>query len=281
MNINKNILFYGTCQSLAVKTILNLNNNDFNQYHIQCYSTDITHDEFDKILKVCDYIITQPIPDNYRDKIYLSTQYIINNCKKDCKIIIYQRQYFNLYYFDTTYKNFNGDILHLPNDYHYNELINYYKNNKSIIEYIDQVVNNINFKSKEELEEIANNSISYLIEKDKHIIDKYLVNDNIHYISIVNYIKNNYKKKLLFYSMNHPTKILLQPICKKITEILNIENTIDYNIDPLNNPRCILYKCVENILDFKISNDNVILSDKTNINDIIQLYYDTYNNIGF
>lgn len=281
MNTKKNILFYGTCQSLAVKTILNLNDNYFNQFHVQCYSTDITKNDFDNILKDCDIIITQPIPDNYREKEYLSTDYIINNCKKDCITIIYQRQYFNFYYFDSTYKNFNNSVLHQPNDYHYNELINYYKNNLSINSYIDNIINNVNFKSKQELEIIADESIQYLIQKDKHIVDKYVINNNIHYISIANYIRNNYKKELLFFSMNHPTKKLLQPICKKILQILNIDDTINYNIDPLNSPRCILYKCIENVIDFKISNDNIILNDKTNLTDIIQLYYDTYKNIQF
>jgi hypothetical protein len=233
-----------------------------------------------EILKKCDIIVTQPVPKKYRNLEYLSTEYIINNCKKNCNIIIYQRQYFNFYYYDTIYKQFNGDTLHKPNDYHYNEMINYYKNNKSINDYINDVVNNKNLKSSDELEKIALDSIKYLIEKDKDIVKELVKNENIKYISIVDYIKDNYKKKLLFYSMNHPTKILLQLICEKIVKILNIKNTINYDIDPLNNPRCLLYKCIQNNVDFDISKENVLLSNKSTPEEITKLYYDVYKSIN-
>jgi hypothetical protein len=275
-----NILFYGTCQSKAIKSVLNLN-KEYNQYHIQCYNTDITHENFDNIINKCDIIITQPIPDNYRDKIYLSTNYIIQNCKKNCKILIYQRQYLNFYYFDTSYKQFNGDTLHKPIDYHYNEMINCYKNNLSIEYYINNIVNNKNYKTKEELEQIVNTSIKYLREKDKEIVNNYVKSDNIKYIPVVDYIVDNYKNKLLFYSMNHPTKFTLQFICEKIIELLNIKNTINYNIDPLNDPRCIIYKCIENVVNFDVSNNNIITCNKNSLETITQLYYDTYTNIKY
>ncbi len=285
-----NILFYGTCQALAIKEILNLSNDKYIQHHIQCYSTEYTKKEIDEILNKCDIIITQPIPDYYRDVIYLSTSYLISNCKKNCNIIIYQRQYFDFYYFDTTYYEFNGDTLHEPNDYHYKSMINYYKNGKSCNDYINEIVDNNLLKNKNELDDIANNSIKYLIDKDIEIINKYFDTKlcdknkkcrNLHYIPVVDYIKDNYRNRLLFYSMNHPTKILLQYIAENIINILDIENTINYNIDPLDNPRCILYSCIKNAVNFDISYDknNIILGDKEKINDIVGLYYDTYNKI--
>ena len=276
----KNVLFYGTCQSKGVMDVLNLSENEFVIYHIQCYSTEITKEELNNILSICDIIITQPIPDYYRNKNYLSTSYIINNCKKDCKIVIYQRQYFNFYYYDTLYYKYNNDVLHVPNDYHYQEMINYYKNNKNIEDYINEIVHNKNIKSKDELEYIANESIQFLYDRDKEIINQYLKNDNIYYISIVQYIKDNYKNNLLFYSMNHPTKILLQYICNEIVQKLNLKNSINYDIDPLNEPKCILYDCIQNAVNFDISNQNVTLSGNNDIFSIVNLYYDTYKSIS-
>jgi hypothetical protein len=298
----KNILFYGTCQSKGVMDVLNLSENEFVIYHIQCYNTEITKEELNNILSICDIIITQPIPDYYRNKKYLSTSYIINNCKKDCKIVIYQRQYFNFYYYDTLYYKYNNDVLHVPNDYHYQEMINYYKNNKNIEDYINEIIHNKNIKSKDELEYIANESIQFLYDRDKEIINQYIKNDNrmnlsnqkmdkellseskvkenIYYISIVQYIKDNYKNKLLFYSMNHPTKILLQYICNEIVQKLNLKNSINYDIDPLNEPKCILYDCIQNAVNFDISNENITLSGNNDIFSIVKLYYDTYNSIS-
>ena len=274
-----NVLFYGTCQSKGVMDILNLSDDEFIKHHIQCYNTDITKNELNNILSICDIIITQPIPDYYRNKDYLSTTYLINNCKKDCKIVIYQRQYFNFYYYDTLYYKHNIDVLHVPNDYHYQEMINYYKNNKSIEDYINEIVYNKNLKSKDELEYIANESIQYLFDKDKEIINQYLKKSNIYYISIVQYIKDNYKNKLLFYSMNHPTKILLQYICYEIIKKLNLKNSINHEIDPLNEPKCILYKCIQNIVNFDISNHDISLCGNNDIHSIVKLYYDTYKSI--
>jgi len=290
-----NILFYGTCQSKAIKDILNFNSNNFTQHHIQCYSTNISKDDFDNILKICDIIITQPIPDNYRDKDYLSTTYMINNCKTNCKVLIYQRQYFNFYYYDTIYYKYKEDVLHRPNDYHYKEMIEYHKQKKSVEDYLKEIVYNKNLKSKEELEFIANDSIKYLHDRDNDIINKYINpyrgNNyrNIQYVSVVNYIKDNYKNKLLFYSMNHPTKILLQFVANEIIKKLNnvfvdghlseisVDNSINYNIDPLNEPKCIIYSCIQNAVNFDISKEQFALCDKHDAESITRLYYDTYN----
>lgn len=77
-------------------------------HHIECYSTNIDQAEFTYLINKCDIIITQPIQDNYRNKSYLSTSYIINNKKSECKIILFDSCYFSFYYFDLTYKIFNG-----------------------------------------------------------------------------------------------------------------------------------------------------------------------------
>jgi hypothetical protein len=291
------VLFYGTCQSQGIKDVLNLSNDDYIQYHIQCYNTDISKEALDNILNICDIIITQPIPDNYRDVDYLSTTYLINNCKKDCMIVIYQRQYFNFYYYDTIYYTIDNNVLHEPNDYHYQEMINYYKKNSEnenlIKGFIKDIVSNNKLKTKKELDYIANESIQFLFDRDRDIKNKYLKNlskrsgdkelcskENIIYISIVNFIKNNYKDKLLFYSMNHPTKVLLQYIAEEILKKINLKTNINYDIDPLNEPKCILYSCIQNAVNFDISNEKVALGDRTSVESVIDLYYDTYRKIG-
>jgi hypothetical protein len=89
-------------------------------------------------------------------------------------------------------------------------------NNKSIDDYINNYVNNQSLFSSEELEQIANESIYQLYIRQQANIEKYKPYENIHVISCVHYIKYNYKDKLLFYSMNHPSKYLIQYICKEI-----------------------------------------------------------------
>ena len=81
--------------------------------------------------------------------------------------------------------------------------------------------------------------------------------------------------------MNHPSKHVIQFICKEIIDILQIKNTINYEIDILNNPKCILYKCISKNVNFDINTHTALTSGITDINKIAQMYFDTYKTIGF
>lgn len=272
------ILFYGNCQANAVLKTLNLSNR-YNIIHIECWNNNLNKQQFTNIIKKCDVIITQAISDDYRDVDYLSTSYIIKNKKLDCKLIIFDSCYFNFYYFDLTYKMFNNDILHKPIDYHYNKMIECYNNNNSIEYYITHFVNNLDLKTSEELDTIAQNSLDELQNRHKTNKEKYN-GKYIYVIGTYEYIKNNYKDKLLFYSMNHPTKYVIQIICEEIINILQIQNSIDYNIDTLENTKCILYKCISKNVNFDINNCNALTLGITDIDKITHLYYDTYKKLG-
>jgi hypothetical protein len=274
-----NVLFYGNCQTFAILNTLNLNKT-YNIFHVECWKNDIEKTSFTDIIKKSDIIITQPINDNYRDVDYLSTSYIINNKKPHCKLIIFDSCYFNFYYFDLSYKHFNNDILHKPIDYHYNTMIECYNNNKSVEYYINNFVNNVDLKTTDELETIAENSLQELENRYKDNKKKYS-DEHMYVIGTHEYIKNNYKNKLLFYSMNHPTKYVMQFICEQIINILNIENTINYNIDILDNPKCILYKCISKVVNFDLNNHTPLTLSINNNEKITQLYYNTYKDIGF
>jgi hypothetical protein len=273
-----NILFYGNCQLFAVLKTLNLNKT-YKVFHVECWSSDIIKKQyFTDTIQKCDVIITQPINDNYRDVDYLSTSYIIKTKKPNSKLIIFDSCYFNFYYFDLKYINFNNELLRKPIDYHYNKMIECYINNKSVEHYITHVVNNVDLKSSKELDTIAQNSIEELYNRYQNNKEKYN-QENTYLIATYDYIKNNYKNKLLFYSMNHPTKYVIQFICEQIINILQIQNSIDYKIDILNTPKCILYKCISKNVNFNINKEEVLTLDIRNIKEITQLYYDTYKKI--
>ncbi len=274
-----NILFYGNCQMYAVLKTLKLS-KEFNIFHIECWSDNIDKQYFTDIIKKCNIIITQPINDNYKNVDYLSTSFIIKNKNTDCKLIIFDSCYFNFYYFDLTYKMFNNEILHKPIDYHYNKMIECYINNYSKKYYITHFVNNLDLKSSEELEMIAQNSLNELKNRNENNLKTY--NDkNMYVIGTYEYVKNNYKDKLLFYSMNHPTKYLIQFICEKIIDILQIPNNIDYNIDLLASTKCILYKCISKNVNFNINNHGALTLGIKDIKKITELYYNKYKEIGF
>jgi hypothetical protein len=273
-----NILFYGNCQIGAIASTLCLCEEKYQTTSIPCFDTDIDEMTFLNHISFSDLIITQLIRDNYREKHYLSTSYIIKNARSTTKIIILDSCYFNFYYVDLKYVHIDGVQFANPNAYHHKMMIEYYKNKESPNKYIEDIVNNPNLVSKEELETTANNSLNELNKRANAARVKYKM-DNLYLISIHDFVKSNYKEKLLFYSMNHPTKYVLQYLCHEIIKCANIDNTIDYNIDPLHNPKCILYACVQQNVNFDISKHRPLIDSQTDILAAVNKYYSAYDKI--
>jgi len=270
-----NILFYGNCQPNALRVMLNMMKHDY----ICCHNTYITESELLDKLGKYDIIITQPITDNYRSKPYLSTNFVVAHCKKDCKIIMVDVMYFDFYYVDLTYTRFNNSLLQNPSDYHYTFMLECYKNGKDISYYINNIVNNIYFKPASEIEDIANESLNELKRRYEENREKY-VGSNIYFIYTGDYIRANYKHKLLFYSMNHPSKYVLQFVGESILNLLDIPTTtINYDTDPLSSIKCIMYKCIQPCVFFDINKCEPYMYKTNNIQDICELYYNVYNEI--
>lgn len=279
------ILFYGNCQLHAVYETLNLSHELYKVHNIPCWTTTTTQEEFTNIVRICDIIVTQPIQDKYRDLDYLNTKYIMEHASKKCKIIIFDSCHFDFYYFDLTYTTFEENSLKKPIDYHYHKMMQYYREEKSQETYLKEIVENKELKTKEELEAIAEASLQELQKRFHKTKEKY-DQENIYLITIHDYVKNNYKEKLLFYSMNHPTKYVIQYICEEICKIAGWSNSINYNHDILSNPKCILYKCVQNAVNFDVEKHTPFIfipeiGNKKNYVDITNLYYETYKEIGF
>jgi len=258
-----NILFYGNCQLEQIMKVLQLNNN-YNTIFIECFTTCLTDLEFDKILKKSDIIITQPIHNNYRNMYYLSSNYIVNKCKKDSTIIFVNNCYFNFYHFDLKY-NKSSNII----NYHHTNIIDCINNNKDSDYYENVYVKNENLKTFDELNTIFNNNIIEL--KNRYMEMLQYSKHNTNFIPIVDFIKNNYKENLLFYTFNHPSKYLLQYIAREIIKILNIEDTINYDLDPFNKDRYILYKCIQKMVNFNIKNYTPLVNNKNTIKEIYEM----------
>jgi hypothetical protein len=241
------ILFYGNCQIEAICKTLNFNSNKYESCIIKCYEDNITQQSFTDRLKTTDIVITQPISDNYLGKEYLSTNYIVRNCNPNCKVIILPSYHFNFYYFDVCSRNKIAG----PSDYHYTNMIECYKQGKSVDDYLEHYVNNPHLKSKEELEKIAEDSLKELDDRYNDSQKYKLLNANVVTLPICKFIRENYKRTLLFHTTNHPTNILFHHICHEILNVLQIENTMDYWSDFLSHTiRNIMYKCVEQVINF-------------------------------
>jgi len=280
--MKKNILFYGNCQMSPISMILNLDINEYNILTIECFSTQITKVELDNWISKCNIIIMQPIQDNYREKYYLSSNYIILMSNINCQIIFIDNCHFNFYYFDSIIKSYNNNFLCYPSLYHYNSLLDCYKSNYSEEFYINNFVNNYYLKNKYELENLALKGITELRNRYNNMLNykNHYYNKNISCISIADYVENNFKDKLLFYTINHPTKFVLQFVCEKIAEVLPINNIqINYHLDPLNYTKCIIYKCISQVINFNLEDKQPLLENENNLENIVKMYYNVYKNL--
>jgi len=283
--MKKNIFFYGNCQTGGIKDIIYNCICDYNIIIVPCFGDIISKETFLSYIKKADIIITQPIHPNYRQTDYLHTEFILENANLNTKIVIFPSLHFNFYYFDYNYKFLkNNDLLREPADYHYHGLIECYSNGKTINDFSIEYVNNINLKTKIQLETMAIDSIQELKKREEEM-EKYKNIRNCYIINSSDFIQNNYKTKLLFFSINHPTKYLFHDIAIKIINYLNLPEKINYSIDPLYfNQRGILYKCIQNVINFNLDDSeykpHLYDYKLENSKEIIQKYYDTYNNIN-
>jgi hypothetical protein len=265
-----NILFYGNCQLEKLIKILNLCEHKHIIQYIECFTATLSDIEFDTILKSQDIIITQPICDNYRNMYYLSSSYVVNNCAKHSKIIFVNNCHFDFYYFDLQYNEDQNNQFSNFMNYIHGEMLNSITNNGSYEKYCDYVYNNEQYKSYDELIDIFNNNIANLENRYNQML--HYSKPNTFFISFIDFIKSNYKQKLLFYTFNHPSKYLLQFIANEIIKILGIENTINMDIDPFDFERYILYSCLQKMVYFNINEYSPYINNKTSIKEIYNIY---------
>lgn len=273
MNKKTRILYIGNCQIEAIKYLLNLNAKIYDQEYFRVYQMTANELEKEKLIKNSDIIITQPISKKFGS-------FAINNMIKlknnRTKIVIFPSCYMHLYYFDSFYYFYNDILLTNPSHYHYRHIVESFFKKESVEDCIRKYVLNSKLKNKSELMDIYDKDITELTKRVS-VIDQNNNNSNVHIIDIINFIHNNYKTQLLFYSFNHPTKILLEYITSLIKEHLKFDSTPPKDTDVLSNSKGILYSCLQNIVDFDIEQFQPLIADKKNIKDIIELFYNSYN----
>lgn len=297
---DKNILFYGNCQMIAIKDVIKASSKFNYVKSIICFNTQIQEEEFLELIQMMDVIVMSYITTNYRNLDYLSSQYIIDNAKKSCQIFIIPSIYFEFYYPDLQYLRIDGKTIHKPIDYHYKGLIETYKKGGKVEDFIKDYLENQDLYSGEYLDELARSSLKRLKEKENEIMSLgclNLINKNqtenknknkrIHPILISDYIEKNYKNKLLFYSMNHPSKYIFQELSRDILLILEKETKtekevdldLDLEKDPLKTPKCFLYKSIKNMVSFNLDDHKPLMNDLENPLKITQKYFEEYQSI--
>jgi hypothetical protein len=270
-----NCLFYGNCQTNALckifKNIINYNFIEILPVH-KLTQKDIDH--VYSILPTINILITQHVSDNYKNNAKLSSKSIISATNKTCKIIFIPNCYFDFYYPNLSFLDSNDDTL--QEHYHDKLLLKLYLSNKYNSKYL--II-------KKYLEFINNNKIydeKYLLSKAYLSLCemKKRENEKHHDVKISDFIEKNYKDKLLFYTTNHPTKVLLNFICEQICQILNI-NYVEQNIDPMENKKVPIHSSLQKVVKFNIYNFIPIINNNIGYGNVANYLLDLYDENKF
>jgi len=298
-----NILFYGSCQNdnlysndLCGRSFLRESLKDFNVTTIRCYDTDISEEDFNKIVKNSDFIITLPISDRYRNKNYLSFKYILENAKETCKIIVFAPLDFDFYFFDYVNNFYHGQqLLSHPTGFHFKTLFDYFKNGKSVNNFLDECFYNEDFKNNQELEIILNSCFSETKKREDLALNLMSSRNNCYLIPMKQFFMNEHRNCMLHHSHNHPTSITFVYMAEYILNIIGMDTN---KIDRLTNPfgHCIeiyghkqsypLYACIKKYLNFDTSEYKSCFYGTLNegnrlidIKDACEIYYESYKNL--
>jgi hypothetical protein len=271
----KHILLHGNCQLGGVFAILKLNPNKYTYEHIICHKTDISKEQFIHKIKNADAIITQHISNGYRGKDYLGTNFILSHADISTKIVIVDTCYFKTYFYDYVPSPLWASSV---SAYSYKSMLTYIYNGKHIDEYINDILLNPQHTTLSFLNNFLENDFNQY-EMRHRLVNKNFsreVYQNLEFIHISDFIKNNFKDKLLFYSVNHPSKHVLQYIASEIISLLDIDATINYHCDPLAAEKCIIFSSVKSLVNFDLPTPYI--RDKTQgIYEICKRYWDAYH----
>ena len=281
----KKIAIIGNCQTEALATFLFSNNIFKNIYeYIEVKPIYLMNENelnyfYTYILVELDLIIIQPINEDFNGNIKYSTKTILNNTKNDCISILIPSLYFDFYHPYLCYLNGDNFKIQEPIDYHDKILIKLYltykeSSNEEIIEKYISIFNNKIFINNSMCNDNLKLALENIENRENNFKD-YIIN-NTKCIYSYDFIKNNYEKNLLFYSVNHPSKYLLSYLSDEIFKYLNIQSQ-EYNgdIDPFNNLMIPIYNCLNHMVKFDIVKYNSMIYD----NELYNKYINVYRNI--
>ncbi len=276
--------YYGNCQLGCIKDFL-LTNTIFTsvyEYIKITYIHSMNESEFDsrdEILKDIDFIIIQPINDNYKNNYKFSTNYVLGLLKKDCKVIMLPSLFFGGYSPYTGHLVSDGKFILQPMPLHDKKLheiyIKHSGNRDLIIEEYKHLVLNKNALDPGIFINDIDKSINELKTRENEMKKQYNITDTLIYSD---FVINNYKDNLLCYTESHPTRFTFIYFTNLILNILNISiQSYPENLDPERKGILPFYKSLENVVNFNISEDIIINNYPVSLDQFIKRHLDIYD----
>ena len=229
---------FGNCQANPIGTILQSDQSFKQEFEFVPFSKPAFALRAEDIeatmehLSNLDVLITQNVSEKFG---VFSSRNLIANLKPGARVIRIPNVYFSGYTPEVTY--FRAAEPHVTKfcDYHdANFLKFYFDDPDSALERTLDAYHSNTFYSKEFVLGNAEASIEEL-QKRELDCDVYATD----------YIKDNWQKDVLFYSMNHPNRNLLNHICRQVADSLDFSDVkLKGDFEHLGNTRLPIYQSV-------------------------------------
>ncbi len=272
--------FYGNCQLDAICDQLSAS-NDFSKLYeyipakpvhmlakgdLQTIKTDFSQ---------IDLLIYQEVGNNFKNGSEFSSSHVLSFLKRNCQKICIPSIFFNAYFPDfheIIIKNRGPLITPLMGAYHDLNILFAYVHGFKSGDFV-KIYNNKNFYDKTYCQKLFNDALKSLQERE--------INNQVD-ICISDFICENYQKKKLFNSQNHPKPVLIQYVIDNILLKLGLNFRIQVKkgkLDILESP---VHPSIYHNLNLKFNNQLDFLTFKGVINGyqaITELFYDEYKQI--
>ena len=276
-NSMKTCLIYGNCQAAALRTYLQNNSTFVSAYRMidikpvhLLSKADIPY--LDQVASEVDLLIYQPVSDNYKGIYQLSTRYLKERLKPECRQISFPVAYFTGYNPEVTYlRDVNGANVTKPSVYHDINILRLFDEGKSNWEILE-IIQDDDFYTVPSAKKQFTDTLVSLQFREKELD-----------LKLSEFIKDNFKKERLFHVFNHPNKTILALIADLILERLGINDRyihMGHNADILSKnsfpiyPSLVKQLNIEFPCDFVYRFENKIYSAEETVKLFTDFYLD-------
>ena len=272
------LIIYGNCHTSVISQYVDSCEEfreKFYRYPIKLIHTISDKAYFDiPIFKYCDVFVHQSIQKGNRYGVEFSSEELIKKMSKDCIIISIPNVYRLPICFFPQYctkpefvKRDGGSVFFRDNELD-TLILNGFRGKKLEKEYWKTTY------SEEKLDEML-----------ERFFQKVLIREKDWDIKCVDFIKNNYKEKQLFYDPNHPTNAFLLYVTEELLNVLGIlydeEKLKNCKVDLLSGYQIPILPSVKKHFkmtfieenEFRKNSWNKVRFGKLNMNDYIKQYY--------
>ncbi len=280
--MKKKIFIQANCQSHVLRNIFQNIDRLKEKYEIMDVKPvhlwkDEDKDDIFNQIKEADVFLHQPIFEQHFGQ--FASDNLKKYLKQDSVTISFPNLYFTGYHPQAFYlKDNTGKKVDTPFDYHDKNIVDAYKNRKSV-ENIKKIFLDENFYSPEEIENNIEQSLTDLEDREKFTT-----------IKISPIIRNRMKGKKLFHIFNHPTNEMIFILVNKILErlgeeLLNYQEIQRFPNEMLGQIQFPVYKSVQKY--FGIKEKLVLINCKNEyglrnmIDEYLRIYEDIKINVEY